>query len=120
VHNKGFRQLVAWQKAHALTVKIYQVTRDFPREELFALTSQIRRSSSSVGANLAEGYSREHKKEYLHFLSIARGSLAETENFLLLAKDLGYLGEGEYGQIEEQREEVGRVLNGLINSLKDN
>jgi four helix bundle protein len=90
-----FKDLKVWTKAHRLTVGVYRTTREFPREELFGLTSQLRRSASSVGANIAEGCGRRSDAELARFLHIARGSAVELENHLLLARDLDYLAGGE-------------------------
>jgi four helix bundle protein len=114
---KGFRTLNAWKKSYELTLEIYRLSRKFPKEEIYALTSQLRRAVVSVPANVAEGYERNHRKEYLQFLYIAKGSLGEIETYLLLAKDLGYLTESEYAATSEMREEASRIIKGLIKSL---
>ncbi|MFA6603274.1 MAG: four helix bundle protein [Patescibacteria group bacterium] len=93
--DSAHRNLRVWKEARALSLSIYRVTSSFPMTERFGLTQQIRRSTTSVGANIAEGYGRSGKKEFKNFLSIARGSAKETEYFLLLAKDLGFLSETE-------------------------
>jgi four helix bundle protein len=86
---KGFRTLNAWKKAYELTLVVYQLSKKFPREELYGLSSQLQRAAVLVPANIAEGYERKHRKEYLQFLYIAKGSLGEVETYLLLTKDLG-------------------------------
>ncbi len=101
-----------------LTVLIYECSRKFPKDEIYGLTSQLRRSVMSVPANIAEGANRQHKKEYLHFLYIAKGSLAETEYYLHLSKRLGYINESEYGNIDKLRIETASTLNGLIQAVK--
>ena len=116
---QGFRQLTVWQKSYALTLDVYKHTKSFPAEERYGLTSQLRRCVVSVPANIAEGYERNHRKEYLQFLHIAKGSLGETETYLLLSVDLGYLSNETYTLLESQRAEVGRILRGLINSLTE-
>lgn len=113
---KGFRTLIAWQKAYELTLSVYKLTKEFPKSEIYGLTSQLQRAAVSVPANIAEGYERNHKKEYLQFLYIANGSLAETETYLFLAKDLKYLSQDEYSFIDEKRKETARLLRGLIKS----
>ena len=113
---KGFRTLIAWQKAYELTLSVYKLTKEFPKSEIYGLTSQLQRAAVSVPANIAEGYERNHKKEYLQFLYIANGSLAETETYLLLAKDLKYLSQDEYSFIDEKRKETAKLLRGLIKS----
>jgi four helix bundle protein len=114
---KSFKKLMVWQKTYVLVQMIYMHTHKFPSTELYGLTSQIRRAGVSVLANIAEGSERQHKKQFLQFLSVARGSLAEVETYLMLAKDLDYLNEQEFGNLEEQRGEVGRLLRGLYKSL---
>ncbi len=114
---KGFRTLKAWKKAYDLTLEIYRLTKKFPKEETYALALQLQRAAVSVPANIAEGYERNHRKEYLQFLYIAKGSLGEVETYLLLAKDLGYLIDTEYAAANEIREETSRIIKGLIKSL---
>jgi len=88
VHN--FRDLIVWQKAMALTVEVYKLTRQFPKEELYVLTSQVRRAAASIPSNIAEGHARQGR-EFANFLSIARGSAAEVKTQLLIAVELGYI-----------------------------
>ena len=114
---KSFKKLIVWQKAYALVQMIYKHSHNFPSSESYGLTSQIRRAGVSVLANIAEGSERQHKKEFLQFLSVARGSLAEVETYLMLAKDLDYLNERDFNSLEEQRREVGKLLRGLSKSL---
>ncbi len=114
---KGFRTLNAWKKAYELTLVVYQLSKKFPREELYGLSSQLQRAAVSVPANIAEGYERKHRKEYLQFLYIAKGSLGEVETYLLLTKDLGYLTDNEYCVVGSIREETSRIVKGLIKSL---
>ncbi len=113
----GFEDLRVWQKAHELTLEIYKLTKEFPQEEKFRLTSQICRSASSIPTNIVEGRGRYHKKEFKQFLYISRGSLEETKYHLILAKDLGYIRIDKYNKLMELSIEVGRMLNGLIKSL---
>lgn len=115
---KGFRTLHAWQMAYELTLDIYKITKKFPKEEIYSLTSQLQRAAGSVPANIAEGYERNHKKEYLQFLFIAKGSLGEIETYLMLALDLHYMTQAEYDTIDEKRAKAARILIGLIKSLK--
>ena len=114
---KRFEDLKVWQKSHELVLEVYKITQQFPNEEKFGLTSQIRRSAASVAANIAEGSKRQHLKEYIQMLYISHGSLSETEYYLLLAKDLNYLSDKKYQELFNLSEEVGRMLNGLIKSL---
>ena len=115
---EGFRSLKVWQKVYEFALGIYRMTKMFPREELYGLTNQMRRAALSISANIAEGYERQHRKEYIQFLMIAHGSLGETETFLLFAKDLGYIDEKVYGALDNQRQEIRRLLRSLINALK--
>jgi len=114
----NWKDLKIWQKAHALVLEVYRLTNGFPKEEVYGLTSQIRRSASSVPANIVEGQSRNTTKEYLVFLYNARGSLEETRYHLLLSKDLGYVEEGMFEALESRCEEISKMLNSLIQSLK--
>jgi four helix bundle protein len=115
---KGFRTLHAWQMAYELTLDIYKITREFPKEEIYGLTSQLQRAAVSVPANIAEGYERNYKKEYQQFLFIAKGSLGEIETYLMLARDLQYITKAEYDSIDGKRAKAARILIGLIKSLK--
>jgi len=115
---RDYKKIVAWQRADELTISIYATTKDFPREEIFGLTAQIRKASYSVAANIAEGAARESKREYLHFLYIARGSLAETEYFLHLAHALGYLSDAQYCDKTTQCNRAFGTLAGLIKSVQ--
>jgi len=114
----NFTQLEVWQRAHGLVLEIYRVTERFPNTERFRLTDQLCRSASSVPANIAEGTGRNTLKEYVQFLYTARGSVEETKYHLILSKDLGYLPSDDFNGLMEGYNEVGRMLNGLINSLK--
>lgn len=113
-----WKDLKVWEKAHNLVLEVYRVTSSFPKEELYALTNQLRRSSASVAANIVEGQSRNTTKEYLQFLYNSRGSLEETRYHLLLARDLGYLTVDKYMPLENQYEEVSKMLNSLISRIK--
>jgi four helix bundle protein len=111
---QGFRQLIVWQKAHELTVEIYTVTAQFPREELYSLTSQLKRAAASVGANIAEGCGRGSDLDFSRFLLIAMGSASELEYHLLLARDLGFLPKDAYERLNLRTTEVKRMLASLI------
>jgi four helix bundle protein len=115
---RDFKNIKAWQHADDLAVSAYSKTRFFPKEELYGITSQLRRAVVSVPTNIAEGASREHKKEYLNFLYIARGSLAETEYLLHLANRLKYLQDDDYKKLEDIGEETAKTLQGLIIRFK--
>jgi four helix bundle protein len=115
---RDFRDLVVWQQSHALTLDVYKATRAFPRDELFGLTSQLRRAVSSIPANIAEGNGRGTRKDYLKFLIIARGSLNEARYHVILAADLEYLSRSDHDRMESQFGNVSRLLAGLIRSLR--
>lgn len=114
----SYRDLVAWRKAMILVVQIYRATRTFPKDELYGLTSQLRRAAVSVPSNIAEGQARYSRREFHHFLANARGSLAEVETQIMLASDLAYLPSKEADTLLFKTAEVGRILNGLIASTK--
>jgi len=116
---RDFTKIKAWQLADDLAVHVYEVTRQFPREEIYGLTSQLRRAASSVPANIAEGSNRTSKKDYLHFLSVASGSLAEARYFLHLSKRLGYLTEAELSKVAALAEETSKTLTGLMSSMQN-
>lgn len=115
-----FYDLTAWQRSHQLVLGIYQASRKFPKEELFGITSQIRRAASSITANIAEGFARYHFKDKIRFYHQARGSVAEVQNFLTLARDLKLLDDEVYKQLHEQADEARRLINGLIRSIHGN
>jgi len=116
---KEFTDLKIWQLSHSLTLLIYKLTDRFPRKEIFGIESQIRRSAASVGANIAEGFSRNSTKEFIQFLCIARGSLTETINFLILAKDLNYFKNEEYSDINDKYTILNKQINALIKVLRN-
>lgn len=115
---KGYQNLNVWKESHQLVILVYKATQKFPKEELFGLTSQLRRAAVSVVANLVEGYARSSKKELLQFLSISIGSLAEVEYYLYLAHEITYLENDEFFIIEEKRRIVGNLLHGFLLSVK--
>jgi len=114
---KSYKELEVWQKAVALTVDLYQMTRSFPPQEQYGLTTQIRRAAVSVAANIAEGWGRGSTREYIHFLRIARGSLMELETHLIISHHLGYLQETQLQTLQKQIESVGMMLNRLLGSI---
>ncbi|MBA4159298.1 MAG: four helix bundle protein [Gemmatimonadetes bacterium] len=115
---KSYRDLEVWKKSIDLAEKIYQVSRSFPPEERFGLTSQVRRAAVSIPANVAEGAARTGTGEFLQFLSVARGSLAEVETFLILAERLQMLAQAELRVLLDQTAEIGKMLGGLQRSLR--
>jgi four helix bundle protein len=115
---EDFKDLRVWGKAHELTLAVYQKTRAFPKEEMYGLTSQLRRASASVGANIAEGCGRRSDAEMKRFVQIARGSANEVEYHLLLARDLNFLTTDEHKDLEAKVLEIQRMLASLVQSLK--
>jgi four helix bundle protein len=107
-----------WSKAHQLTLEIYKATARFPKEELYALTSQLKRAASSIAANIAEGCGRGSDADFRRFLLIAMGSASELESHLLLAKDLGFMPEGDYDRLDNMTTEVKRMLAALIQKTR--
>jgi len=115
---RDYTKIDAWRLSDDLTVAVYERTRLFPREEIYGLTSQLRRASYSVPANIAEGSSRESLRDYLHFLYIARGSLSETQYFIHLARRLGYLATEEASKLHSQTKQAFGCLHGLIGAVE--
>lgn len=113
-----FTELIVWQKAHKLVLAIYKLTEQFPTSEQFGLTSQLRRAAVSVTSNIVEGFERSTNKELRQFLVISRGSLAETQYQLLLARDLGYISTNEFNKLAKDSVEVHKLINGFMKSLQ--
>ena len=114
---KDFRRLKVWEKAHLVTLDVYKVTSRFPREEMSGLTSQIRRCSASMGANIAEGCGKDGNRELHRFLQIASGSASELDYHLLLARDLSYMAEADYQRVTKQLLEFRRMLTALLQKV---
>jgi len=114
---KKYQELIAWQKAIALVTEIYSLTSGFPQAEIYGLTSQLRRAAVSIPSNIAEGQGRATKGEFIQFLCHARGSLYEVETQLVIGRNLGYLTPEKQESMSDDLAELGRILNGLINSL---
>jgi four helix bundle protein len=112
---KTFEDLIVWQKAHQLVLEVYKLTAKFPREELFGLTSQMRRAAVSVPANIAEGFKRRGQSDKARVLNIAEGSLEELRYFFILSADLGY---GKPGGIADRAAEVGRLLGAYVRTVR--
>jgi four helix bundle protein len=115
---KSYEDLAVWQKSVALATRLYKATGRFPVDEKFGLISQIRRSATSIPANVAEGWGRGSTKEYIQFLLMARGSLMELETHLIISHNLGYLGPETLSASRSETRELGRMLNGLIDALR--
>lgn len=111
---RNFKELIVWQKAHQLVLEIYRFTRNFPMDERFGLTSQVRRAAISVPANIAEGFPKRSAGDKTRFFNIAQGSLEEVHYYLILAKDLGY---GDSEKLLGLYNEVGRLLNGYASAI---
>jgi four helix bundle protein len=114
---RDFKDLKVWHKAHGFVIDVYQQSRSFPADERFGLTSHLRKSATSIPSNIAEGCGREGERELARFLSIAAGSASESEYQLLLARDLGYLQRDVHRQLDDQVNEVKRMLNSFIKTL---
>lgn len=115
---KDFRQLKVWEKSHLLALAIYKETKGFPKEELYGLTSQIRRASMSIPTNIAEGCGRNTDAEFARFLQIAMGSASETEYQLIPARDLEFLNKDSYAKLHNDVEEVKRMLASLLKTIR--
>ena len=115
---QDFHNLLVWQKSHACTLLVYKLTKSFPDDERFGLTSQLRRSVSSIPANLAEGCGRGSDQDFARFVQIAMGSAAEVEYHLLLAKDLDYIGADDFTKLTSTIQEVKRMLASLLKTVR--
>lgn len=116
---KSFTDLRVWQKGHELVVDIYRTTKGFPKDEAYGLTSQIRRSAASVTANIAEGFGRQTYKEKVQFYYMAQGSLTELKDQLLIARDVGYLNQEDFGRLSDLANETHALLQGFIRKTKE-
>jgi len=115
---RTYRDLIVWQKAMALVTRVYTLTRPFPREETYTLTSQIRRAAISIPSNIAEGFGRYSTPDYLRFLQIAAGSLFELQTQLEIARNLGYMEAAPFDELVNDAREIERMLSSLIAKLK--
>lgn len=115
---KEFTDLVVWQEGHSLVVLTYTLTKEFPKEEIYALTSQIRRAVASITSNIAEGFGRQTYKEKVQYYYLAQGSLIEFKNQLFIAKDVGYLKNDNFDKLIKQATVVHQLLQGLITKSK--
>ncbi|EKD58846.1 MAG: hypothetical protein ACD_56C00039G0003 [uncultured bacterium] len=115
---KSFTDLNAWKEAHILVLDIYEVTKKFPKEEVFGLTNQIRRAAVSIVSNIAEGFSRTSYKEKFQFYSISLGSATEVQSQLLIARDVSYISNDEFNQIAERTIIVNKLINGLLKKTR--
>ncbi len=115
---KDYRDLIVWQKAMDLVETIYRTTAAFPREEIYGLTSQIRRAAISIPSNIAEGNGRNTTRDYVHFLGMAYGSVKEVETQVLIAERLRYINSSDSNRLVQMTTEIARLISGLANSLK--
>lgn len=115
---KNFYDLEVWKQGHQLVLEIYKITKEFPKEEKYGVVSQLRRASGSITANVAEGFARYHFKDKIRFYYQARGSIAEIQNFLLLAKDLSYINFQKCSDLGEKSKNVAKLINGLIRATE--
>ena len=113
---KSFQDLIVWQKAHEFVLGVYKVSKGFPRDEVYGLTSQFRRAAVSIPANIAEGFKKRGQLDKARFLNIAQGSLEECRYYLILTRDLGY---GDTQQLTQQLEEVSRLLTSYTQAVLD-
>lgn len=120
-HKKNFlfTDLIVWQESHRLVVTIYKTTKLFPREEIFGLSSQMRRAAVSITSNIAEGFARKNKKEKLQFYNVARSSLVELESQLYVARDVGYLDSKSFDGLYSKIVSAHKLLNAFINKTND-
>jgi len=117
---RDFKKLKVWEKAHTFTLQVYKITKNFPSDERFGLTAQLRRAAASVPTNIAEGCGRDSERELVRFMSIAAGSASEVEYQLLLACELNYIQDEKYRELNQQINEVKRMLNSFIQKLTAN
>lgn len=115
---ESFTDLNVWKEGHKLVVMIYKITKSFPREETYSLIDQMRRAAASITANIAEGFGRQTYKEKVQFYYMAKGSLSELKNFILIAKDVGYLSQEHFVELVNQSNVVDRILQGFIRKSK--
>jgi four helix bundle protein len=116
---KNFRTLKVWGKAHEITISVYKATKNFPKEELYGLVSQIRRATSSIPTNIAEGCGKHSDKEFANFLQIAMGSASETEYLIFLCGELGYISESDTQELIKSITEIKKMLTSLIKRIRN-
>lgn len=114
----SFKDLNTWKEGHRLVIMVYEITKIFPKEELFGITNQLRRAAVSITSNIAEGFSRQSYKDKVHFYSTSLGSLTEVQNQLMISRDINYLDTASYNTLEAQSIVVSKLLNGLIKKSK--
>ncbi|SRR5581483_2317156 len=117
---RGFKDLIVWQRSLALAVEIYRLTKEFPREEIYGIASQLRRAAVSIPSNLAEGHARNTKAQFANFIDIALGSAAELETQLTISLQIGYIKQTDYDKLTNELIEITRMLYGLLNRVQPN
>lgn len=115
---QNFTDLDGWKEGHQLVIKIYKITKSYPKEEIFGIVNQMRRCVVGITSNIAEGFSRQSSKEKIQFYSISRGSLTELQNQLIISRDIGYIREEDFDEIYNLSIKVHKIINGLIRSLR--
>ena len=115
---QNYKELKVWGKAHHFTLRVYEVSKLFPKDELYSLTNQLRRAAASIPANIAEGCGKNSQSEFAHFLNISLGSANEAEYFLILSKDLNYLNTDDFTKLSEAVNEIKAMLIALINKVR--
>jgi four helix bundle protein len=116
--NKGYKELKVWHKAYSFTLDVYKITKSYPKEETYGLTDQMRRSSISIIANIAEGCAKQHTKDFMKFITIAIGSSNELEVYIRLSYDLNYIKKDVFENLKSNHDEISKMLFGLRKSLK--
>lgn len=115
----SYKDLIVWKKAKDLAIEIYKITRDFPKEEVFGMTNQLRRAVVSISNNISEGTGRQYKKDTIQLLFVSNGSLNEVESMLQIANELGFIKEKQTDELVERTEQVRKLLKGFINYFQD-
>ena len=115
---QNYKELKVWEKAHHFTLRVYEVSKSFPKDELYSLTNQLRRAASSIPSNIAEGCGKNSQLEFAHFLNVSLGSANEAEYFLILSKDLNYLTADDFTKLSEVINEIKAMLIALINKVR--
>lgn len=116
---QSFKDIIAWQKAHLFVLMVYQITNNFPSHERYGLTSQFQRAAVSIAANIAEGFRKKGVADKLRLLNISQGSLEECRYYIILSKDLQYINELKYIQLNDGLEEASRLLNAYYRGIKN-
>ena len=114
---RSFTDLIVWQEGHKMGLMVYQRTKSFPKEEIFGLTNQVRRAAVSVTSNIAEGFNRKSEKDKMHFYVMAQGSVAEIQNQLLVARDVGYMNKDDFSELADRTVDIHKLLTGLIRAI---